>query len=119
MICASAPAIRPLIGTLKSRNATYNRSSSSASGAPARRSHHIALQTFGGSSRRLEPGSKSAVGCSTAAASESGEHIVLSGDGEGGGSTDEVKSLDMAAERIEVVGDGRLSESSRDLEYGR
>ena len=35
----------------------------------------------------------------------------------GCGSSDEVVSLDMRTERIEVVGDGR-SEISRDLEFG-
>lgn len=77
----------------------------------ARRGHHFALKTIGGSKVPLEPGFQSAGG---AAASESGENIVMKDEGEGG-SADEVRSLDMRIERIEVVGD-RRSESSRDLE---
>ena len=64
----------------------------------------------------MDPGSKTAI-AGMAAASESGENIVLKGDREGG-SSDEVASLDIRMERIEVVGRSG-SDSSRDLEFGR
>ena len=57
----------------------------------------------------MEPGSKSAVG--GAVAVEGGR---MKDDGEGGSSSEAV-SLDM---RMEIIEDG-LSESSRDLEFGR
>ena len=63
----------------------------------------------------METSPKSVVGGGEA--SESGENIVMKSDG-GGGSSDEVVSLDMGMGRLGVVGDGQ-SESSRDLELGR
>ena len=109
VICASAPAIRPLFTARSSDKKTYKYGASSASGA-------LALRTFGGSELPVEPGSKNAAG-GAAVASESGENIVIKSDGEAG-SAGEMVSLDITMERIEVVGSGR-SESSRDLEFGR
>ena len=116
MICASAPAIRPLLTPLGSGNITYSYAATGASGGLARKSHNIALQTFGSSGRPLEPGTRSAI-TGSAAAGESEENIVMKGEGESRGG-EEVVSMDNRMERLEVVGDGR-SESSRDLEYGR
>jgi len=104
IISASAPGILPLVNFITGGSTIGKSKGYSYPVSPGNQSRHIALQSFGGTSRK--EGATANVACGRAL-NESEENIVTK--------SGIIRTTDV---RIETVPNGRSEESLRDLELG-